>query len=99
MIRTGDPVRDANTYYAEAEHRQKLYLRGCPWCVICDEQIADPKCYVIEPGDAFNSCICKECMNAELEKARKTMFPYLFERLLEFVEYDLEKVTPHDNYE
>ena len=76
--------------------KQKLYLRGCPWCCVCDQRIETAKCYVVEPDEKMESCVCNNCMEKQLEAVKKVITPYLFERLTEFVEYELEQTTPHD---
>ena len=94
-----EPYIEESYYQSRLEREHKKYLRGCPWCVVCDQQIDDPKCFVVEPDCAFETCVCCDCMEKQLDAVRKVITPYLFERLAEFVEYDLKITTPHkDEY-
>lgn len=93
-----EPYIEKSYYQARLEREHKKYLRGCPWCVVCDTQIEDPKCYVLDKYDRTGSCVCKGCMEKQLDKWRKVTQSYIFEELAEIVEYKWEQVTPHDDF-
>lgn len=63
-------VEEAN-YQARLDRERKKYLRGCPWCCVCDEQIEEPKCYQLIKGD-FETCVHESCFENEVKKLRKT---------------------------
>ena len=92
-----EPYIEEALYQERLEAEHKKYLRGCPWCIVCDEQISDPRCYVMDPDDKMGSCICHDCMMVQLEKMRKAQINnYLMEVIAEEIEYNCEKTTPHD---
>ena len=80
------------------EKERLRWLKGSPWCNVCDEQIADAKCYVMDADNKMESCICKNCMEDQLNKIRKSKISvYLLEWLEEEIEYrDCFQATPHE---
>lgn len=92
-----EPYIEESAYQRKLEREHKLYLRGCPWCNVCDEQIEDARCYVLDPNDEMGSCICKDCMEKQLRMMRATKInAWLMEAITEEMEYNWEHVTPHD---
>ena len=60
-----------------------------PFCMICDEPIIEDKCYDFQDDNAeqktiigtfhlgysLDYCICRSCMDKELQKMRRQMHP------------------------
>ena len=89
--RTGDPIRDADDFLRDEERKYRRWLAGCPDCVICGQPITDEECVTLDPRTA----ICQSCKVDELEKATKTLNPYITEVLQEALD-NLVGETPHD---
>lgn len=80
----------------EGERQHKEWLKTRPWCNVCDEPIEGPFCYVMDDADPMESCICEDCMTAQLQLMRKAKInTFLREVLAEEIEYNFEKPTPH----
>ena len=58
MMRTNDPVRDAERYAAEADD----YINNCPVCDICGEPITDEYYYEVGGRWAWLSWQDKACL-------------------------------------
>lgn len=72
MLRSDDPVRDAEMYQAELDEAAEEY----PVCDWCGETIFDEYFY-----DFDGECVCEECMNekrmsveAYIEREREKVF-------------------------
>lgn len=57
-----------SSYWLEEPPRRR------PWCNVCDEQIEDHQCYVLDPDFPFESCVHRKCMDKELGKTTKVNF-------------------------
>ena len=79
-----------------AERERRRWLKGCPWCNVCDNQIEDAHCYVLDPKDKMGSCICEACVKVEIEKMRKAKINRYVTETVEEYFYEHLTVTPHE---
>lgn len=95
---TGDPIHDANMHYLDEEENFGKWLKGCPWCVVCDDRITDHRCYVLDTVDKMGTCVHTGCMENQLNMLRNTKInSFLIERIVELLEYECEMDTPHED--
>lgn len=55
-----------------------------PYCNICGGEIADDHCYVLDPDDEMEACVCGRCMEQEKDKILETA-DILAEKLLDWI--------------
>ena len=60
MMRTDDPVRDAERYFSDLEDKEKHYIT----CVICGNVMLDGDEYYLVDDDPF----CPDCMDAQFKR-------------------------------
>lgn len=52
-----------------------------PWCMVCDEEIEEDRCYVLDPDYPFESCVHRKCMDRELGKMVKEIAWFVRENI------------------
>lgn len=67
-----------------------------PFCVICEEEIQDERCYVLDEFDEMGSCVCESCMDSEKYHIRHTNIYPLVEEFFEAALDDIHQRTPED---
>lgn len=92
-----EPYIEEGTWYEEQELNHKKYMRGCPWCCICDERIVDSQCVQLEEGN-FDMCAHEACYDKELRKMRRAGLSVAFEETIENLLFeDVHYITtPHE---
>lgn len=70
MIRP-EPHVEADIYWEMKDRENELWLRHRPVCMVCEENIARDKCYIVFDEDPTETCICEDCMKGQIEKLRK----------------------------
>lgn len=66
MMRTDNPVLDAERWAAEQEEKVEHLL---PNCQACGKVIRDEYCYQYDPDD-IETCVCESCIDRALKGIR-----------------------------
>lgn len=92
-----EPWAEEAAFQARLEKEHRRYLRGCPWCCVCDQQIAEPSCYTLDKRD-FDACLHESCYKAEVKKIRlSNLSVAVRETLEELFSQGVEYITtPHE---
>ena len=69
-----------------------IRIKERPRCTVCDKQINDDFCVVMEPDDAFETCMCLDCKD-KLQKKLRRFSPYIEEVIMNDID-DREHMTP-----
>lgn len=94
-----EPWIEESNYQRRLEAEHKLYLRGCPWCNVCDEQIDDMKCYILDDSNPFETCVHEKCMEKQFDNMKKNgVNVFVQETIMEDFDYHHHGVTPHKEY-
>ena len=64
-----------------------------PVCNVCDQEIMEPRCYVLNDFEKYMTCICENCMREQMRKTRGLINFVLQEAIADFIE-DRWEETP-----
>lgn len=92
-----EPYIEEMRYQARLELEHKKYLKGCPWCCVCDEQIEEPNCYQLDESN-IDTCLHESCYEKSITALRRSNIPYAVrETLEEMLSMGItHKITPHE---
>ena len=82
MIRPDADV-EADLYFAKQDQEHEIWLRHRPVCMVCEENIARDKCYIVYDDEPDETCICEDCMKGQIEHLRRARLNQGLEDALE----------------
>lgn len=68
-----------------------------PFCIVCDEEIQDEYCYVLDEFDEIGSCVCESCMDAEKRNMRHLNIYPSIESFCEEALDNIRQRTPEED--